>query len=148
MGERPCLKKNKVERAMEEGTSLCLWTLPTHVCAHIHIPHTWAHHMHTKCRKLYTRRETGLHIPQKKPQDLESPLYSGCGAAWEGNDRITHALFHCSRSPQQSILLAFIWPHLDFSPPPPHCAPGDHRDRQEPRGADSTSFLLLLSQAL
>lgn len=137
-------KKNKVERAMEEGTSLCLWTLPTHVCAHIHIPHTWAHHMHTKCRKLYTRRETGLHIPQKKPRDLESPLYSGCGAAGEGNDRITHALFHCGVHSR-----AFSWRSSGLTlMPPPNCAPGDHRDRQEPRGADSTSFLLLLSQAL
>lgn len=47
----------------------------------------WAHHMHTKCRKLYTPWETGLHTPQKKPQDLECPLCSICGAVWEGNDR-------------------------------------------------------------
>lgn len=124
------MSKENGQRAIEEGTNILLWPLPAHICAHMHIPYTGAHHMQTKIWKTVHTMGNRTTCPTKEAARLSGPLCSLAVAVEKAGrevSEITHTLFTdapgLSWSPSASPCCA-----------PPLCTHGVHRNRQNPEG--------------
>lgn len=90
------MSKENGQRAIKEGTNILLWPLPPHICAHMHIPYTGAHHMQTKIWKTVHTMGNRTTCPTKEAARLSGPLCSLAVAVEKAGrevSEITHTLF-------------------------------------------------------
>lgn len=121
LGERPCLKKTR-RREQQRKVPASASGPYLHTYVHTYLYHTCGHTTCTQSAGNYIRDGKRDYTPHKRShKTLSAHSAVSVEQSGRGMTEITResALFHCSQSPQQIILLAFIWPHLDALPPPP-----------------------------